>query len=248
MRTLVRSLGTRVVPGLLIALGVTLVTAGMFTYTSPVELGPVLDQPPTVVSLKTPEPTPFGSPFLPVDGSPDATFIPATPLPEALPEGWPTAPSDRVATRVVVRELSIDLPVIEPVNENYPLCGVAMYFTQLGQPGGGRSIYLYAHARTGMFLPILDASKVGDGEKMLGMIVDVYTSDNLDFRYQVVEVRRHQLTLTDALAAQTEQLWLQTSEGPRGTPGKTQVIARPDSIAQASAADAHPNAHPYVCG
>jgi hypothetical protein len=82
---------------------------------------------------------------------------------------------------------------------------------------------------------------------MLKMIADVFTSDNFVFRYEITQVRRHQLTLTDAFAAPTEQLWLQTSEGPRGTPGKTQVVARPHSIAPAEASQAHPRPRPYDC-
>jgi hypothetical protein len=184
------------------------------------------------------------SPILPGAGD---SFVPAAPLPSPLPAGWPTATSDRTATRVVVRDLRIDLAVIPPGNEDYPLCGVAMFYPSLGQPGGARAVYLYAHARAGMFLPILDASKIRNGERMLGMIVDVYTSDDFVFRYEVIQVRRHQLTLTDAFAARTEQLWLQTSEGPRGTPGKTQVVARPFSIDPADPARAHPRPRPYVC-
>lgn len=164
-----------------------------------------------------------------------------------LPAGWLTEPSSRVATRVVVRELSVDIPVIQPGDEDYPLCGVAMYFSKLGQPGGGRSVYLYAHARFGMFLPILDASKIRNGQKMLGMVADVYTSDDLVFRYEITQVRRHQVSLADAFSATTELLWLQTSEGPRGTVGKTQVVAIPYSVSPANPADAHPRPRPKVC-
>jgi hypothetical protein len=242
--TLLRVIGTRVIPGLLVALGVTLTTAGLLTYSGPVEAGPVIDAPPVTVTLPTPSPEATVSPTLPGAGS----FVPSTPLPSPLPAGWPTAPSDRLATRVVVRDLGIDLAVIAPGAEDYPLCGVAMFYPSLGQPGGGRAVYLYAHARAGMFLPILDASKVRNGQRMLGMIVDVYTSDDLGFRYEIFQVRRHQVTLTDAYAAGTEQLWLQTSEGPRGTPGKTQVIARPASIDPADPAAAHPRPRPYACG
>ena len=247
MRRLVRSIGTRVIPGLLIALGVTLVTAGMFTYTSPVEEGPVGDLAPITVSRATPTASAItGVSPLPSDA--ESSFVPATALPEPLPEGWPTGPSDRVATRFVFRELSIDIPVIAPGDEDYPFCGVAMYLPKMGQPGAGIAVYLYAHARAGMFLPILDASKIRNGERLLGMVVDVYTSDNLVFRYQVMEVRRHQVSLADAFAVRTEQLWLQTSEGPQGTPGKTQVVTRAYSVSPASQADAHPQARPYPCG
>ena len=154
-----------------------------------------------------------------------------------------------MATRVVVSGLGIDLPIVKPAsNSAYPLCDVAMYIQELGQPGIGRATYLYAHARAGMFLPILEASRVDDGASMLGMIVEAYTSDDQLFLYEIVEVRRHQLDLDDAVAADTEQLWLQTSEGPKGTRPKTQVIARFLSAGPADHDAAHPVPSPLVCG
>ena len=100
---------------------------------------------------------------------------------------------------------------------------------RLGQPGQGRAIYLYAHARTGMFLPILNASKVSNGKKMIGMVVEVWTSDDQRFLYVVTKVKRHvpfDKAVGPAIVATTEQLWLQTSEG-RGTQPKLQLFAEP---------------------
>jgi len=94
-----------------------------------------------------------------------------------------------------------------------------------------------------MFLPLLETS----AKKQRGMIVEVWTSDDQRFLYEIVEVRRDQRTLDAPLAATTEQLWLQTSEGPRGTPGKTQVIAEPLSVTSADHADAHPKPRPRDC-
>jgi hypothetical protein len=99
-----------------------------------------------------------------------------------------------------------------------------------------------------MFLPLLDQSKINNGKGMLGMLVQVYTSDNRFFLYEISEVRRHQTSLADAVAAKDQELWLQTSEGPRGTPGKLQVIAMPISSGTADPADANPTPHPVVCG
>jgi hypothetical protein len=227
----------RLLPALLTALGVAFLTAGLLSYTSPVEAGPEQPEPPTVVTL------------------PPTAEPPVTPRPSLEPQATPTAtpgatiPADRVATRVVISALAIDLPIVKPASDSaYPLCDVAMYIQELGQPGLGRATYLYAHARTGMFLPILDASLVDDGAAMLGMIVEAYTSDDQLFLYEIVEVRRHQLDLDDAVAASTEQLWLQTSEGPRGTRPKTQVVARFLSTGPADHGEAHPVPSPRVCG
>ena len=78
--------------------------------------------------------------------------------------------------------------------------------------------------------------------------METWTSDDQRFLYEITEVRRHQLTLDDAVAASREELWLQTSEGPKGTPGKTQVIALLISQQTADPADAHPKATPVECG
>jgi hypothetical protein len=147
----------------------------------------------------------------------------------------------------VVPALKIDLPVIEGP-AGYPLCNVAMYIQELGQPGEGRATYLYAHARDGMFGPIYELAHAGQQRKMLGMIVQVFTSDDKLYLYEVREVRLHQLDLNAAQAATTEELWLQTSEGPKGTPGKTQLVAMPISVGDADPADAHPKPKPVACG
>lgn len=211
--------------------------AGLLTYTMPVEAGPEPSQVPTIVTL-APTAAPTATPTRSGRPGPEPT---ATPI--------PTPPADRVATRVVISDLDIDLPVIDqPDAYDYPLCDVAMYLRDLGQPGFGGATYLYAHARTGMFLPILTASKISNGAKMLGMMVEVYTSDDQLFMYQITEVRRHQLDLDGAVAATTEQVWLQTSEGPKGTRPKTQVVAQFVSSGPADHQAAHPVARPEVCG
>ena len=174
----------------------------------------------------------------------------ATPKPTAKPPKPTAKPANRVATRVVVPALGIDLPVIKPPGgpTTYPVCNVAMYLENLSQPGLGGATYLYAHARAGMFLPLLEQSKVNNGKRMVGMLVEVYTSDNQYFLYEIYQVRRHQMTLTDAAAAKSQQVWLQTSEGPKGTPEKLQVVAKLLSSGPADPVDAHPKARPVVCG
>ena len=78
--------------------------------------------------------------------------------------------------------------------------------------------------------------------------VEVWTSDDQLFRYEIVAVRRGQTSLDDPLSSKSEQLWLQTSEGPKGTVGKTQVIAMPLSVEPADPmSDAHPKAKPRTC-
>ena len=241
----------RLLPAVLTAAGVTLIAAGLLSYSTPVAAADptVLDgsATPTTVSAE-----PGSSQAIPsVPAVPSLPPIDASGPPSTGPSATPNP--DRVATRVVVEALGIDLPIIKPHGSSttYPQCGVAMYIQELAQPGSGRSTYLYAHARDGMFGPIYERAilkQSGGPRSMIGMIVQVYTSDDRLFEYQVSEVRLHQLTLDDAIRATTEELWLQTSEGPKGTPGKTQLLALPLITLPADHAAAHPTAHPVNCG
>ena len=224
---------TRILPAIVTALGVALLAGGLLSIAGPVAADPLSNSTPTPVSLAPTE-------------RPRITLPPPS---SAGPVVSPSAPADWVATRVRIAALRIDLPVVKPAGgpDAYPQCDVAMYQKELGQPGEGRATYLYAHARAGMFLPILDASLVQNGKQMLGMVVEVWTSDDQHFLYEITEVRRHQVTLQDAIDAPGEELWLQTSEGPRGTLGKTQVVAMPLSQGAADHVDAHPVAKPVDC-
>jgi hypothetical protein len=120
----------------------------------------------------------------------------------------------------------------------------------LVQPGFPGSAYLYAHARKGMFEPLLLQSKKNNGAAMINMLVEVYTSDNQRLTYYITEVRRNvpkSNGFDDPLARTDETLWLQTSEGPKGTPTVLQVIAIPFGAGPADPAEAHPEADPVVC-
>lgn len=233
MDTIGRRLRMRLLPALLTALGVALLANGLTTFTTAVEDPPV----PRALPTYEPLPTFDGTINLP---SPGASPV-VTPT--------PTFPPDRVATRIVIRRLKIDLPIMLQTDRYgiFPLCDVALYQPLLGQPGQGRATYIYAHAREGMFLPLLTASQNNNGRKMLGMTVEIYTSDNWLYIYTITEVRRHTLSLQDAIDARTERLWMQTSEGPEGTVPKLQVVA--DFLA-AETTDpelAHPKPHPRIC-
>lgn len=225
-----RILARRITSALLTALGVVLLAGGLLTYTQPVAAAPVGSAAPIASpgpgNLQTLEPL-------------------ATPSPTSS-----VVAVARIASRVVVPALGIDLPVIRQPGsaDSFPPCNVAMYITQLHQPGQPGATYLYAHARTGMFLPILSASQKDNGKSMIGMLIEVYTTDNMEFLYEAVAVRRHITNLDSAFATTDETLWLQTSEGPVGTVQKVQVIAKPLSSGPADPTAAHPKANPIVCG
>lgn len=205
------------------------------------ELGSLPLDPPGPLADPTPTPAPI---------APDPTAAPraaapaATARPPAAPKK-PAPPAKRVATRVAVPAMGINLAVMRQLT-SYPACGVAMYMLELKQPGQGGVTYLYAHAQKGMFLPLLEESKINDGQRMLGMDVIVWTGDNLRFVYRIQEVRRHVTTLTGALQWKGESVFLQTSEG-RGIPQKLQVVATFVSVSSSDYASAHPTPRPRTC-
>ena len=231
MRSLLVWIRGRLLPALVTAAGVALLVAGLLTYQDPPEAVAVAPSPaPSASATEPPLPSLLPLPTL----APSASHAPSS--------GPVVA---RVASRVVVPALRIDLPVVKPPNDpdHFPYCDVAEYLPELSQPGFPGTTYLYAHAREGMFLPLLRTADA----KMLGMLVQVYTSDNLVFLYEITRVLRNQASLDIAFEATEEQLMLQTSEGPRGTIGKTMIIARPLSVGPADPKAAHPTAKPVAC-
>ena len=223
-------------PALIAGAGVFLIAAGLFYYLQPVEAAPGA--------------TPTAAP----SASVAAYSIP--PIASIAPVGPATSGSVTayIATRVTVPALGIDLPVVtSPPNEQFPLCNAAEYLVldkPLAYPGLPQATYLYAHARIGMFLPLLTQSQINNGNAMVGMWVEIYTDDNQRHVYQISQVLRHvsgSAALDTAANAKTDQLWLQTSEGPFESSTKLQVVAQPVGVIAATAADAHPAGKGNVC-
>lgn len=154
-----------------------------------------------------------------------------------------------VVTRVAISAYKIDLPVVEPPGSTatFPYCNVAQYFEGLSQPGEPGVSLIFAHARTGMFLPLLTKSKVSNGAAMVGKIVKVWVSSSHLYTYQVTQVRRHQTSIQAAVTATSPQLWLQTSEGPNASSRKLIVVAKLLSVEASTKAAAHPVPHRVVC-
>jgi hypothetical protein len=239
----------RLVPAIVIAAGVTIVAAGLLSYFSPpvAGLAPVPSASPSAITAG-PTLSAGATASDPVHRSPVLPSLPPTGTPEPSP-----APP---ATRVVVPALGIDLPIVPgdldvPGNPgNYPLCDVAQYLVAepFVQPGEEGTTYIYAHAREGMFLPLLEASSVDDGASMLGALVQVYTRDDRRYLYEVFAVKRHATDFSIAETAPGEhRVVLQTSEGPRGTIPKLQVAARLLSSESVDPALAVPSPRPRVC-
>jgi sortase (surface protein transpeptidase) len=150
------------------------------------------------------------------------------------------------ATRVRIPAYDINLPVVKGPN-GYPLCNVAMYMRSLYQPTEPGVTFIYAHARTGMFLPLLNASKKNNGAAMIGKTVYVYTSKSMRYTYKITKVRRHVRDISSALKVTDERLWLQTSEGPNSSYPKLIVVADRVASTGVSADEARPRANPKRC-
>jgi hypothetical protein len=149
------------------------------------------------------------------------------------------------ATRIRIPALDIDLAIIR--GSGYPKCNVASYLPALWQPREPGVTFIYAHARTGMFLPLLSRSKINNGASLIGMTVRVYTTDSKVVTYRIDRVRRHVTSAQNAAGVKSERLWLQTSEGPNYSYPKLIVEAHRISTGSTTYSISHPKAHPVSC-
>jgi hypothetical protein len=227
-----------IVPALIAGAGVFLVVAGLFYYLQPV-----------AAAESSPSPTPTLASFAPYSLPPLASTAPSAGASSAA----------AIATRVRIRGTvpPVDLPVVtSPPHEEFPLCDAAEYFTvdgrALAYPGLPQATYLYAHARDGMFGPLWNLDKANQLPTLIGLWVEVYTADNQDHVYQISQVLpgvevSDPAWIERPASAKSDQLWLQTSEGPYETSTKLQVVAEPIGVVAASATDAHPTGKGSVC-
>jgi hypothetical protein len=204
-----QGLAARVQVALVTAAGVALVAAGLLVYGA-------TGAAPLATPAPTPgDPTPTGT----ETPRPVLTIAPGTPAPTSEPTG--------TASRFVIPAMRIDMAVVE-APPGFPYCNVAQYVKEFSQPGRPGTTVIGAHARTGMFLPLLETSRVRDGAAMLGMLVQVYTSDARLYLYEIEEVRRHQLdyAITALPEGVEQQLVITTSEGSGAVREKLMIRAR----------------------
>ena len=150
------------------------------------------------------------------------------------------------ATRVAVSGIGIDLPIIRGPS-TYPPCRVAMYLAGAAQPREPGITFIYAHARTGMFLPLLTSWRNNRGASLIGRTVKVWTSDSYVVTYRVNKVRVTSNVMTGVTSLTRERLWLQTSTGPNTSYPKLIVEAYRISTAKTTYAASHPTPHPVGC-
>ena len=150
------------------------------------------------------------------------------------------------ATRIAVPGLAIDLPVIRGPS-GYPPCRVAMYYASTAQPREPGITFIFAHARRGMFLPLLTSWKIRSGASLIGRTVKVWTSDSYVSYYRVTRVRKTTNAMAGVTSLTSERLWLQTSTGPNTTYPKLIVEAKRYKTVRTTYAASHPTAHPVHC-
>ena len=144
--------------------------------------------------------------------SPSATRDPATPIPAGY--------------RIQIPRLGIDLAIAEgdlarDIDQQKTPEGFAFHLPGTSIPGLGSNTYLYAHARTGMFLALWKAH-VGDQ-------VLITTPDRGALKYVITEV--HERVATDDVSlvqlTDSERLTLQTSTGPNPSDPRFVAVAVP---------------------
>jgi hypothetical protein len=150
------------------------------------------------------------------------------------------------ATRVAISSLNVNLPVIRGSNA-YPKCRVAMYAPSVAQPREPGYTFIYAHARTGMFLPLLTKFRNYGAAGLIGRVVKVWTSDSYVSYYKIVSAQKTQDSFGGAYTLDNERLRLQTSTGPNYTYPKLIADAVRYKTVKTTYAASHPTPHPVSC-
>jgi LPXTG-site transpeptidase (sortase) family protein len=149
------------------------------------------------------------------DSFPPIATDPPSPVPSATPTGI-------IATRILIARLGINLQIVAGDGLDAPL-GKAAHYPGTAWPGGGSNIYIYGHARVGMFLSLWQA-RVGD--EVVLTLADGTT------RTYVVSKVLPKVPWNDVSylnPTPTEQLTLQTSTSYYATAPRFVVIALPQT-------------------
>jgi sortase (surface protein transpeptidase) len=172
----------------------------------------------------------FGTPTAPsVAPTPIAIATTVTPVTSPSPSASATRdPLTPIPTgyRIQIQRLGIDLPIAEgdvarDIDQQKTPEGFAFHLPGTSIPGLGSNTYLYAHARTGMFLTLWNAQP--------GDQVVISTPDLRALRYVITEVHPRVPPSDVSWVAPTagERLTLQTSTGPNPSDPRFVAVAVP---------------------
>jgi LPXTG-site transpeptidase (sortase) family protein len=159
--------------------------------------------------------------------APAATATPTAPASDAGSLDISPSPSGTVgsavrASRIQIARLGIDLAIVEGDGIDAPI-GKAAHYPGSAWPGGGSNIYIYGHARVGMFITLWQVR--------LGDTVTLQLVDGTTRTYVVTEILPK--VPFDAVQylqpTKTEQLTLQTSTSYYSTAPRFVVIAAPQT-------------------
>jgi len=157
--------------------------------------------------------------------APAATRAPTASAPDtgsasASPSPTPAAERGIRANRIQIARLGIDLAVVEGDGIDAPI-GKAAHYPGSAWPGDGSNIYIYGHARVGMFITLWQA-RVGD-------TVELDLVDGTSRTYVVTKIlpKVPYDAVTYLEPTPTEQLTLQTSTSYYPTAPRFVVIAVP---------------------
>ena len=173
--------------------------------------------------------------------------------PAVATHGAPEQTRGAVPVRITIGSLGIDLPVVSSEMEvrgnvpGYPLCDVAQYWTLYDLPGAPGTTWIYAHARPGMFLPLLDIAEATDGAGLMNLEVTLQLADGRLLTYRIDTVRQHAVDRSIGRHGdgREQRLVLQTSEGPAGTIPKLQLAGQ--LVAGTRTDEPGPEARPRAC-
>ena len=199
-------IGKRTLP-LVAGLGVIFAGALLFAGVDPVDTGTPIETQTPLASVATASPSAAPSIAIAI-----ATRDPRTPI--------------ATGYRIQIFRLGIDLPIEEgdiarDIDQQKTPVGFAFHLPGSAIPGQGGNAYLYAHARTGMFLSLWKA-QVGD-------VVFISTPDLKLLTYVIVDVQPR-VAFDDVSVVQPtsrEQLTLQTSTGPNPKDPRFVAVAIP---------------------
>jgi LPXTG-site transpeptidase (sortase) family protein len=142
--------------------------------------------------------------------------------PPVSPPGSPAVGAGIRANRIKIATLGIDLAVVEGDGVDTPI-GKAAHYPGSAWPGGGSNIYIYGHARVGMFLPLWQIH--------IGDTVEMDLVDGTSRTYVVTKILpKVPYDAVSYLApTPTEQLTLQTCTSYYPTAPRFVVIAVPQT-------------------
>jgi hypothetical protein len=197
------------VAALALQLGVVLLVVSVWP-PSPPYVRPTATVSPAAAAAPTVAATPTGS--VTAGPTPPASATPARPIPPGYRIQMP-----RLAIDLEIREGDIERDTVQqrtPEHYAFHLPGTAI-------PGTGANSYIYAHARTGMFLALWN-TRIGD-------VVLIQTPDGRSLRFVVSEIHPR-VPPTDVEWAEPtppDRLTLQTSTGPNPGDPRFVVVALP---------------------